>query len=302
MKAIIPVAGHGTRLEPHTHKLQKCLLPVAGKPVLEHILDRIVQAGVTDIGLIIGRLGGQVKDFCLSYNKANFSFFEQSEQKGLGHAIYQGLEKSDTPVLIVLGDAILELNYKQFINSKNSTIGVTPVPDPERFGIVELNDNQIVKFLEKPINPPGNLAISGIYYITSQIELLNGIEYLIENDIRTKNEYQLTDALTVMLSNNHKFSALKIDDCLDCGIPDTFLSTNKILLEKRGENSVHQSSRVKNSILKNCTISPNCIIEDSKLENVIVLDGSKIINQNIKNTIIGFEENLILAQTENIDL
>ena len=95
MKAIIPVAGHGTRLKPHTLTLQKCLLPVAGKPVLEHILNRITEAGVTDITLIIGYLGHQVKEFCSTYKNANFTFVEQTESLGLGNAVYQGFNNSD---------------------------------------------------------------------------------------------------------------------------------------------------------------------------------------------------------------
>ena len=163
MKAIIPVAGYGTRLEPHTLKLQKCLLPVGGKPVLGHILDRIINVGVTEITLIIGHLGYQVKEFCLSYENVSFTFFEQTDRLGLGHAVYQGLDKSDNPVLIVLGDAILDLDYDNLIISQSSAIGVSPVPDPERFGIVELDKNQIVKFCEKPKNPISNLALIGIY-------------------------------------------------------------------------------------------------------------------------------------------
>ena len=302
MKAIIPVAGHGTRLEPHTLKLQKCLLPVGGKPVLEHLLDRIIKVGVTDITLVIGHLGEQVKDFCSSYNNANFTFVEQNDRLGLGHAVYQGLDDSDESVLIVLGDAILELDYEKLLKSQHSTIGVVPVPDPERFGIVEIENNRITKFWEKPENPPGNLAISGIYYISSQMELMKGIEYLIENNIRTKNEYQLTDAFTVMLDNSHIFKALKIDACLDCGIPETMLSTNKILLERQGGNAIHHSSNVKDSSLKYCTISQDCQIEESQLENVIVLRGGKVINQKIKNTIVGFDEIFNLVQTEELQL
>ena len=109
MRAIIPVAGHGTRLEPHPLTLQKCLLPVAGKPVLEHILDRITNAGITDVTLITGHLGEQVVEFCTSYPNANFTFVEQKERLGLGHAIYQGLESVKDPLLIVLGDSILNL-------------------------------------------------------------------------------------------------------------------------------------------------------------------------------------------------
>ena len=110
MRAIIPVAGHGTRLEPHTLTLQKCLLPVAGKPVLEHILDRITNAGITDVTLITGHLGEQVVEFCTSYPNANFTFVEQKERLGLGHAIYQGLDSVKDPLLIVLGDSIFDLD------------------------------------------------------------------------------------------------------------------------------------------------------------------------------------------------
>ncbi|MBC8312585.1 MAG: nucleotidyltransferase family protein [Candidatus Marinimicrobia bacterium] len=302
MKAIIPVAGHGTRLEPHTLKLQKCLLPVGGKPVLEHLLDRIIQVGITDVTLIIGHLGEQVEDFCSSFNNANFTFVEQKHRLGLGHAVYQGLDELDEPVLIVLGDAILELDYNKLIKSQHSTIGVAPVPDPERFGIVEIENNRITKFWEKPENPPSNLAISGIYYISSQNELMDGIKHLIENNIRTKNEYQLTDAFTVMLENNHLFNALEIDTCLDCGIPETMLSTNKILLKRIGSSSIHPTSDIKDSSLNFCTISENCQIEESQLENVIVLKGGKVINQKIKNTIVGFDEVFKIAQTEEIEL
>ena len=302
MRAIIPVAGHGTRLEPHTLTLQKCLLPVGGKAVLEHILDRITNAGITDITLIIGHFGEQVVEFCTSYPNAKISFVEQTERLGLGHAIYQGLGDLDEPVLIVLGDAILELDYKKLLKSQHSTIGVAPVPDPERFGIVEIENNQITKFWEKPDNPPSNLAISGIYYISSQLELSMGIEHLIKHDIRTKNEYQLTDAFQVMIDKGHIFNAFEIDECLDCGIPETLLSANKTLLTRMEDNSVHDSAVITNSQINNCTILENCKIENSDLENVIMLSGGNVKNQTIKNTIVGFDEMSNLAQTKELEL
>ena len=183
MKAIIPVAGHGTRLEPHTFKCQKCLLPVAGKPVLSHILDRLTRAGVTDITLIIGHLGSQVREYCKTYSKAEFTFIEQTERLGLGHAVYQGLEHSEEPVLIVLGDSILELDYNKLLSSTYSTLGVDQVLDPKRFGIVEQDGGRIISVVEKPKNPLSNLALIGIYYISSQKELAQGVEYLIKNDM-----------------------------------------------------------------------------------------------------------------------
>ena len=173
MKAIIPVAGHGTRLEPHTLSLQKCLFPVAGRPVLQHIIDKLINANITDITLIIGHLGEQVRDFCKIFDNVNFSFIEQTERLGLGHAVQLGLEPINDPVLIVLGDSILELDYFKFISSITSNLGVKKVPDPERFGIVELSNDEVISVIEKPTHPISDLALIGIYFITSQNDLYN---------------------------------------------------------------------------------------------------------------------------------
>ena len=290
MKAIIPVAGHGTRLEPHTLRRQKCLLPVAGKPVLEHILNRLLEAKVTEITLIIGHLGEQVKEYCNTYTEAKFTFVEQTEQMGLGHAVYLGLDQSDEPVVIVLGDSILELDYNKLLSSSNSTIGVDRVSDPQRFGIVQLDGDQIISVVEKPDNPPSNLALIGIYYISSQKELVKGLEYIIKNDIRSHNEYQLTDAYGVMIEKGHIFTAFEIDDCLDCGILDSMCSTNRTLLEKGNGNAIHPTAVVENSDLNYCTISENCSVINSSLNNVIMLPGSKVVNQHIENQIVSFDE------------
>jgi len=292
MKAIIPVAGQGTRLKPHTHICQKCLLPVAGKPVLEHILDRLTESSVTEITLIVGHLGAQVREFCSTYSKVEFTFVEQVEQLGLGHAIYQGLDQSEEPVVIVLGDSILELDYNNLLSSKISTFGVFKVPDPKRFGIVELDGDRIINVVEKPENPLSNLALIGIYYISSQNELATGIEQLIQNDIRINNEYQLTDAYGIMIERGHIIKTLEIDAFLDCGIPDTMSSTNRTLLERENENSIHPTAVVENSNLTYCTISENCMVINAKLANVIMLPGSKVVNQQMENKIVGFDEDL----------
>ena len=116
-----------------------------------------------------------------------------------------------------------------------------------------------------------------------------------DHDIRTKNEYQLTDAFQIMIDEGHTFNSLEIDACLDCGIPDTILSTNRILLEREGENAIHPSAVIENSDLTHCSISENCHIENSGLENVIMLPGSRITNQCIENRIVGLEEILVEA-------
>ena len=293
MKAIIPVAGHGTRLEPHTLFIQKCLLPVAGKPVLEHIIDKLIKINVEEITLIIGHLGEQVREFCKRIDKVKFSFVEQKKRLGLGHAIYMGLEKNEEPVLIVLGDAILELDYEKIISSQSSSIGVARVEDPERFGIAEMLGDRIVKVVEKPINPSSNLALIGIYYISSQNALIHGLEYIIKNEIRTNDEYQLTDAFTVMIKDDHCFNAFEIDNCLDCGVPETLFSTNRILLNRGINNALHPTALVENSKLEFCTISQGCTIINSQLSNVIMLPGSKVMNQNLENQMIGIDSKLV---------
>jgi glucose-1-phosphate thymidylyltransferase len=294
LKVIIPVAGHGVRLEPHSNYTQKCLLPVAGKPILAHILDRITTVDVGEVVLILGHHGEHVREFCKKYNEVvNFTFVEQKEQLGLGHAVGLGLVDVDEPVLIILGDSIFELDYVEFLSSKSNSIGVFKVPDPERFGIVETDGVHIVQFIEKPENPKSNLAIGGLYLISSQQKLKNALNYLYDNQIQSKNEYQLTDALQQMLSNGEKFSTSIIDNCLDCGIPETLLSTNKELLK---ENFIHTNSTVKNSILSSVTIMGNCTIIDAELENVIILSGATVNNCKFKDKIIGYNEIL-----ENIE-
>jgi len=292
MKAIIPVAGHGTRLEPHTLSLQKCLFPVAGKPVLQHIIDKLINVDIVDITLIIGHLGEQVRGFCEKFDNINFSFVEQTERLGLGHAIQLGLEATNDPVLIVLGDSILELDYFKFISSNTSSLGVKKVPDPERFGIVELSDDKIVSVIEKPAHPLSDLALIGIYFITSQNYLNNGIKHLIDNSIKTNDEYQLTDAFSIMINDKHEFSAFEIDDCLDCGVPETVFSTNKKLLSRGNLNSIDSSAIIENSKLAYCSIAKDCVIIDSILHNVIMLPGGRVVNQKIENKIIGFNQEI----------
>jgi glucose-1-phosphate thymidylyltransferase len=292
MKAIIPVAGYGTRLKPHADIIQKCLLPVAGKPVLEHIIEPLVKYGVNEITLIIGHLGDQIVEWSMTYDSnVQFNFIEQKERLGLGHAIKLGLEENKKPVVIVLGDSIIEMSYKKlFSSTQKNVIGVKEVDDPRRFGIIETEGNKISAFIEKPENPTSNLAITGIYLFKSQLKLSQSIEYLINNDIRTKNEYQLTDALQHMVVGGDKFYYQKIDNWLDCGIPETLLETNSILLSRKRSNSIDKSSKVVNSTVSSSTVSEGCEVVNSTLNNVIMLRDSKVENVELENEIIGVAE------------
>jgi len=301
MKAIIPAAGIGERLRPLTLTRPKVLLPVAEKPILGHILDRIVESGIEDVTLIVGYMGDQVIEYVKNHYDLNLDFVEQKERKGLGHAVWKGLNSSNEPVLILLGDTILDLNYYKFAQSQYNIIGVMTVEDPRRFGIVEVKDGWVSKLVEKPENPLSNLAIAGIYLLQSQERLKKAIEYIIENDITTKGEYQLTDALQVMLSWNDRMKTENIEACYDCGTRKTLLETNRHLLEKidyranKYPNSViippvyiHPKADIRKSIVgPYVSIGDGVTICDSVIEDSIISDGANLKNVCLRNSLLG---------------
>ena len=162
-KAVIPVAGVGVRLRPHTHTVPKALINVAGKPIVAHILDELVGLGITEVVLIIGHMGQRIKEFVDSHYKIQVSYVEQRERKGLGHAIYLAQKRiGDGPVLIVLGDTIFQADFSGIVDGQSSVIGVKAVPDPSRYGVVEISNGVVQRLVEKPDKPCSNLAIVGI--------------------------------------------------------------------------------------------------------------------------------------------
>ncbi|MAV59197.1 MAG: hypothetical protein CMG07_04510 [Candidatus Marinimicrobia bacterium] len=285
---IIPVAGKGERFYPITKYTQKCLLPVGDKPILGHILSRIQSLNIKSVKLITGHFENKVKEYVENYKNLNIACIYQSEQLGLAHAIKLGLQNIENPVLIILGDSIFDIDYVDFCNKTKSNIGVLEVEDPERYGIIELDQDKIIKFIEKPKNPKSNLAQIGIYYIHSQKKLLNAINKIITSNIQTKNEYQLPDAFQIMIKDKNMFEYTKINEYLDCGIKKNLLASNKkIFSSMKSSNFISLTAQVINSNLKYCHISPGCIIENSSLKNVIVLNDTLIKNKILENEIIG---------------
>ena len=289
MKAIIPVAGSGTRLLPFTDQIQKCLLTVAGKPILAHIIEPLLEIGIDEITLITGHFGDQVVQFTRQYPKVKFQFCQQDKRRGLGHAIRMGLSMDDHPALIILGDSIFLLDYQEFISHPVNRIGVQAVENPERFGIIDIEGERIIQFLEKPVTPPTNLAISGIYYFISQRELAISIDYLIRNNITTKGEYQLTDAMARMLETGSIFTPFNISDWLDCGLYDTILATNKKLLLNKN-NVISPGTDITNSRINSCSVGDRCRVVNSTLDNVILLPGSQVLDSILFDRIVNFNE------------
>ena len=291
MKAIIPVAGYGTRLKPHTERYQKALLPVAGKPALDFILESLFDVGITEITFIVGHLKEQVIDHMNKYD-GKFSFIEQKKCLGLGHAILTGLENTNEPVLVQLGDTIFNVDYNEFCSSADNVIGVFEVEDPSRFGVVELKNDKVVNFYEKHPNPPSNLAISGLYYFYNENKLKSAIEELIERDIKTNNEYQITDALQIMVKQGEGFNVFPTPNYYDVGVPESFLYSNRKLLTTNHKDFpsskiiepvfIGDNCKVDNSIIgPYVTIMYNCEIYNSKIEDSIVLENSNIVDRQI---------------------
>ncbi|MBQ6269021.1 MAG: NTP transferase domain-containing protein [Bacteroidetes bacterium] len=311
MRAVIPVAGVGTRLRPHTYALPKVLLNVAGKPILSHIIDSLIQHSIVDYTIITGYKGDQVKDFMLQkYPNLNIDFVEQSERLGLGHAIWTGKDtyKDDEPIIIILGDTIFDVDLTPVLSINHNAIAVKKIEDPRRFGVVVVNEEtkEIEKLVEKPQVPISNLAIVGIYCIQNTKKLIDSLQYLMDNNIRTKNEFQLTDALQNMLENDEKFYTFNVEGWYDCGKAETLLETNKFLLEKNYSNFNKFSD--KNVIIPPCFISENAIVENSIIgpyasvaENAVVKNSiinNSIISNNAKVTKILLRESIIGDEAE----
>jgi len=318
MKAIIPVAGFGTRLRPHTLTKPKVLMSVAGKPMIHHIIEQLISEKLVEsIVLVTGFMGNKIEN----YLNQNFDFkFEnaiQEEAKGLGHAIHcsKHLFNKNKPedVIIILGDTLFDVDLSKMCRNDFSVIGVKKVEDPRRFGVVEKDSNGfITKFIEKPANSEvskSNEAIVGLYYLKNSNTLFESLQSIIDNDIKTKNEFQLTDALSGMLANKEKIVTYQVDGWLDCGKPETILETNQYLLKKYSDASNNKSQHqysyigsncdIKNSIIGEYTsVGSNCKIINSIITNSIIEPNSHIENAIIKDSLIG--ENVTVKYKEKI--
>ncbi len=288
MHAIIPVAGFGTRLRPHTFSLPKVLLNVAGKPILAHILDQVIDDGVTSATIIVGYLGDTVREFMQQrYPALPVRFIEQTELLGLGHAIWMAREDIPTdgaPLFIVLGDTIFDADLKSVFRTNTSALGVFHVDDPRRFGVVESEGGFATRLVEKPEHPKSNLMIAGLYYFRNPALLRECLEALVASDKRTKNEYQLTDALQMMIERGEKFATFPLEGWYDCGKPETLLSTNRALLDKKSTSR----PRTRTVIHEPVFIADTADVEDAILgPHASIGAGTRVRNAIIHDSIVG---------------
>ena len=295
MKAIIPVAGAGTKLRPHTYTQPKALIPLAGKTILSIIIDQLKDAGITDFIFIIGYLGEKIQDYVRdNYPELACHFITQSERHGTGHAIELTKEiVGDDEVLIVLGDTIAEYNVKEIIDSPHSMLGVKKVDDPRNFGVAEIEmDGFISRVVEKPAIPKSNMALVGVYRIRETNFMFTCLDKIIQ--LKTSYEdFNLTDALQCMINQGAKFKAFKVTNWFDCGKKESLLESNAILLKKFGGNA-YDSDKYKNTIIiPPVSIGNGCNIKNSVIgPNVAIGEHTTVNHGIIKDSIIGAYSNL----------
>jgi glucose-1-phosphate thymidylyltransferase len=286
MKAVIPVAGIGTRLRPHTHTIPKALVPVAGKPILGHILDELAPIGIRDVVLVTGYMGDRVREYVDgAYPDLRVCYVEQEERLGLGHAIHLTRScASEGPTLIVLGDTIVTADFAALVASDRTLIGVKEVDDPTRFGVVQVEEGRVVSLVEKPDVPPSNLAIVGLYFIVNTPLLYDCLDEVVHRRITTKGEYQLTDALIIMLERGEEMGTFTVEGWHDCGLPESLLETNRFLLDRNGGKAPEYPGSI---IVPPVSIDPSVEIERSVVgPYVSVAAGTTIRDAIIRDSIL----------------
>ena len=317
MKIIVPMAGIGSRLRPHTLTTPKPLTLIAGKPIVQRLVEDIAQVvnqKIDEIAFIIGPVAKgfprDTEERLLKIAKdlnAKGSVFVQEQALGTAHAIQCAKSALDGPCVVAFADTLFKADFTLDANA-DGAIWVKQVEDPSAFGVVKLKDGIITDFVEKPTEFVSDLAIIGIYYFKNGSILKDEIQYLIDNDLKEKGEFQLTNALEAMKQKGLQFVPGKVNEWMDCGNKNVTVQTNsKVLelLEKDGVNLTSADVKLENSkiiqpcyigknvVLKNTTIGPyvslgeDSVVENSTIKNSLIQSNVKIANANLDNAMIG---------------
>ncbi|WP_315055057.1 sugar phosphate nucleotidyltransferase [Chryseobacterium indoltheticum] len=296
MKIIVPMAGKGSRLRPHTLTVPKPLIPIAGKPIVQRLVEDIAKVAgekIEEVAFIIGDFGAEVEASLLKIAEklgAKGTIYHQLEPLGTAHSIKCAEESMQGNVVIAYADTLFRADFTLDTNS-DGVIWVKKVEDPSAFGVVKLDDyGFITDFVEKPATFVSDLAIIGIYYFNSAEKLMSEINHIMDNNIKVSGEYQLTTALENLRQAGAKFSLGKVDDWMDCGNKNATVETNGKILEyeKNEFTEFPQSANIQNSlIIQPCYIGEGVEISNSKIGPYVSLGkGTKVINSNIDNSLI----------------
>lgn len=301
MKAIIPVAGIGMRLRPHTHTVPKVLLHVAGKPILAHIMDELVAVGVDEVVLVVGHLGEKIAAFARErYGKLRLHVVVQEEPLGNGHAVYVAREYLDgRPVLVIFGDTIIKGDLPGLLRGTESLAGVKEVADPRRLGVVELDGAGYVRrFLEKPEHPQSNLALIGAYHIRNSAALRDALERLVRENRQARGEFWLADGLQLMVEAGERMRAFRMDHWYDCGTAEALLQANRDLLELAPPERAGPFDT--SVIIPPSFVSPAAEIQGSIVgPHASIAEGARVVNSVIRDSIVNAQASVEGAHLEH---
>ena len=293
LKIIVPMAGFGKRMRPHTWSRPKPLISAAGDTVLGHVLTTLKtrpNAESAEMVFIVGYLGDQVKDYMQSnYPEITTHYVHQEELLGQSHAIAMAREHMQGPMLIVFVDTVIDTDFSFLADEEtDAVIWVKEVEDPRRFGVVEVGEEGYVKgLIEKPDNASNNLAIVGIYYFKRGEDLLATIDEQINQGVQTQNEYFLADAIDMMLKKGLKLRPEPVDVWLDAGVPETVLHTNRHLLDEGRDNSAEAAKREGVEIRPPVFIHPSAKVEKSTIGPYVSIGrASKITGSQLENSVL----------------
>ncbi len=306
MKLVIPMAGLGTRMRPHTWARPKPLLPVAGRPMLDHIVERFREQSIQEYVFIIGYLGDQVQDYVRMHYDVPTSFVTQEKMLGQAHAIWLAREHLSGPLFLMFVDTLFDdVDFSDLDREGlDGVIFTKVVDDPRRFGVVETDSSgRATRLIEKPDTKENKTVLMGLYYFRDGEWLAAACRELMDRDIKTKGEYYLADAVTLMIEQGADFRTRTVGVWKDTGKPDTTFDTHRYLLEHGCDNS-HMAPRPGAVVIPPVFIHPQAVIErsvvgpyvsvekdarirDSVLRDVLVDEGAEITAMCLENSIIG---------------
>jgi len=304
MQILLPIAGMGTRVRPHTHVRPKPMLQLAGKPVIGHLLDYLMPMQPSNVIFIVGERGSLVEAYVRRNYDVPVHFRTQSELKGQSHAVAMAADLITEPVLIIFGDTLFAAPCDELLDlSVDGTIAVHPVDNPARFGVVELKDGLITRLVEKAADPPSNLATIGVYMVNDHRGLLAAIDEQMRAGDALKGEFFLADALQRMVDKGSRLATVAATGWWDTGTIDAVLDTHRHLVEinrtrreRTPDTAVIEPCYIDATArLERCVVGPYVTvgaqteIRDSVIGDAIIGDGVSIGGQVIRHSIIGNE-------------
>ena len=309
LKIVIPMAGWGTRMRPHTWSKPKPLISVAGKTSFEHLMDMfktLPDPNRVEYVFIVGPYLGetQIPAFIEEhYPDITAHYVVQGEMKGQSHALYLARQYLTGPIVMNFSDTLIETDFSFLDREKSHGVAwVKAVPDPRRFGVAEVNEDGLIKrLIEKPTTKENNLAVVGCYYFKSGEDLMSAIEEQMQRNVQLKNEYFLTDATNILLERGALMRVEKVDTWLDTGTIDATLETNAFLLKRMASKPeerpnvkivppvfIHPTAEISEAVIgPNTSIGPNCKINQAVIQDSIIEEGAQITNAALTRSLIG---------------